>query len=232
MNNFQKLQKFMTTQRRNSKVYKSIYQLLEYGTTTTGESGVRRGHWMYKQIWTSEVSKILTSLGIKHICGNSAPRGGASGEYVTIKSPAFMKIVKEHQEEQRKLKEEQEKIEREKREIRERQREEHFKRLAELVEKNISIIWTSIRKNQIDISRYNYMSRREEKDFAKIVSEASSVDYQVCLYFARHPRFIRSQLEWEEKVKKMEEDFEEEVKQKVLPSEVIDQAIQDMIRHA
>lgn len=76
-------------------VRESVKNLLYYGTACTGDSGRRTGGWTYRNVWTDGVHRVLTLLKIPHEYGNNAPRGGASGEYVKITSPAFLKRAKE-----------------------------------------------------------------------------------------------------------------------------------------
>lgn len=78
---------------KNSRVYKSLKGLLATGRASTGcyEGSGRHIHAVK---WTEDVSDILTKMGIAHRCGNNAPRGGVSGEYVEVTMPAFMREIK------------------------------------------------------------------------------------------------------------------------------------------
>lgn len=90
------LKKFNAIKATSSKDYQTVKQLLNGHlplSFNTGQSGYSKG-WANKSIWTAGTSQILNDLGIKHECGNDAPKGGANGEFITITDKAFIKRYK------------------------------------------------------------------------------------------------------------------------------------------
>ena len=201
MTKYEKLQNLLNEKQNISGLRRqclrtSVAQLLSDGFTRTGSSGwisVRRG--ASKEIWTQEISDILTNLGIEHECGNDAPRGGANGEFVKVTSPAFVKVVKKVVAERKARWEAEKKEAAEKAAIAEAQRQAHHKRMNELVDENIDAfkaldlhaLVPQIHKNWE--GRY-YFTKNESKAVAHTISEASGLDYQLCIWFVRGERFM------------------------------------------
>ena len=179
---------------RKNNIRNSVAALLSDGFTHTGSSGwisVRRG--ASKEIWTKEISDILTNLGIQHECGNDAPRGGANGEYVKVTSPAFIKVVKKVQAERKARWEEEKRIAAEKAAIAEKQRQAHRQRMNELVEDNIDKFMALDLHSLLPLhanweGRY-YFTKKGSIAAARTISEATGVDFQTCIWFVRGNRF-------------------------------------------
>ena len=121
---------------RDQDVKRSISDLLVSNRTYTGYS-----NRLKKKIWTNQVRNILSALDIPHISDNDAPRGGASGEYVEVTSPAFIKEAKQEKKRRDLIREIEywSTIERNAMEQAHRrtQQEEHAKRMNKIVEDNI-----------------------------------------------------------------------------------------------
>jgi hypothetical protein len=194
MTNYEKLQNLLNEKQtvsglRKRKVRVSIDDLLNRGTTRTGESYYNYGGGATKNIWTNDVHMILDGLGIAHECGNNAPRGGANGEYVKITSPAFLKTVKQVQAELRAKAEADRKVAEEKAARKEKARAEHAKRMNELVEKNLD---TFMNYHLVPLHSglyYNMYTKNEKKTIAREISEETGMDYQLCLWFVRSNHF-------------------------------------------
>ena len=200
MTKYEKLQNLLNKSIRKQNLRNSVHDLLARGKASTGSSSwisVRRG--AHKEVWTDEVSAILTDLGIAHECGNDAPRGGANGEFVKITSPAFLKEVKAFQ------KRMQERFEAERKEALkkaaeiEAQRQAHRTRMNELVEENIdkfkSVDLVAIVKNHFpEISTLNLvvkvMTKNESKSVAREIEAATGLNNQLCTWFVRGSRFV------------------------------------------
>ena len=200
MTQYEKLQNLLNEKQNISGLRRkclrtSVSALLSDGFTRTGSSGwisVRRG--ASKEIWTKEISDILTKLNIAHECGNDAPRGGANGEYVKVTSPAFVKVVKKVQAERKARLEAEKKEAAEKAAIAEAQRQAHHKRMNELVDENMSrfmaldltAILPTLHKNW---EGHYYFTKKESSAAARTLSEVSGIDYQICIWFLRGNRF-------------------------------------------
>jgi hypothetical protein len=179
---------------RRSNLRNSVAALLSDGFTRTGSSGwisVRRG--ASKEIWTQEISDILTNVGIEHECGNDAPRGGANGEYVKVTSPAFVKAVKKAQADRKARWEEEKRIAAEKEAIAKAQREAHRQRMNELVEENIdkfmALDFHSLLPLHANWEGRYYFTKKGSTAAARIISETTGVDFQTCIWFVRGDRF-------------------------------------------
>lgn len=206
MTKYEKLQNLLNEKQnvsglRKNNLRTSVAQLLSDGFTRTGSSGwisVRRG--ASKEIWTQEISDILTKIGIAHECGNDAPRGGANGEFVKVTSPAFVKVVKKVQAERKARWEAEKKEAAEKAAIAEAQRQAHHKRMNELVEENIdkfmaidlvSMLSENIKKacTYWPSSSARYLTKNQSKEVANNIAAATGLDYQLCIWFVRGNRF-------------------------------------------
>lgn len=86
-----KLQETVSSLKKGN-VKTSLQEILNTGTCCTGYSSCSRG-WAKKNIWTSSVCDILSNIGIPFIYGNTAPHGGADGEYVTIEKGALRQSI-------------------------------------------------------------------------------------------------------------------------------------------
>lgn len=85
--------------RKGGRVYYALVSILNHGRAVTG-GYTGTGSHVRKWICTSDVCRILDSLGIKYQTGNDAPRGGAAGEFVRVTSPAFLREVRKYEREQ------------------------------------------------------------------------------------------------------------------------------------
>ena len=66
--------------RKNTRVYRGMKDLLICGRATTGYSDRNN-----KYVFTWDLAEVLRRLGISHVYGNNAPRGGACGEFAALK---------------------------------------------------------------------------------------------------------------------------------------------------
>lgn len=200
MTKYEKLQNLLNEKQnvsglRKNNLRTSVAQLLSDGFTRTGSSGwisVRRG--ASKDIWTKEISDILTNMGIEHKCGNDAPRGGANGEYVKVTSPAFVKVVKKVQAERKARWEAEKKAAAEADAKAEEARQAHRQRMQELVEENMDKfnaldLKALVPERHCDWTGRYYYTKKESAAVARIISEASGIDYQVCVWFVRGEHF-------------------------------------------
>jgi hypothetical protein len=67
----------------SSVTRKMLEEVLKTGFVRTGYYN-GSGKWATAQDFTDLVSGILTDLGINHEKGNDAPKGGVSGNFITI----------------------------------------------------------------------------------------------------------------------------------------------------
>ena len=200
MTKYEKLQNLFNEKQNVSGLRKknlrtSVAHLLSDGFTRTGSSGWISRRGASKEIWTDEISDILSKLGIEHECGNDAPRGGANGEYVKVTSPAFVKVVKKIQAECKARREAAKKEADEKAAIAEAQRQAHHKRMNELVEENIDAfkaldLHALVPQIHKDWNGRYYFTKNESKAVAHTISEVSGLDYQLCIWFVRGERFM------------------------------------------
>lgn len=92
----EKLQDLIKTTRGNIKT--SLIELLKYGKTKTGKSGYSKG-WASKSVWTSDVRIILRNAKIQFESGNTAPKGGANGEFIQLTDKTLLSQIKKRNEE-------------------------------------------------------------------------------------------------------------------------------------
>ena len=79
--------------RRNTVDYRMLYSILRYGSVYTGYY-TGRGRFTRAVDNTISICNYLKHLSISYKRGNDSPRGGVSGNYVQVTSPAFLKKLK------------------------------------------------------------------------------------------------------------------------------------------
>lgn len=180
-------EKQMVSGIRKQNVRASLSGLLLDGKTSTGSSSwVSKRYGAKKDVWTGEVSAVLTRLGIAHECGNDAPRGGANGEYIQITSPAFLKIVRKNKKEREERWAAEQATRAEAAAMCAKRNEEHEERMKALAEQYREKIESfDIMALVAGQQHSSMLTRRIEKDITHAISDATGIDYQICLWWVR-----------------------------------------------
>lgn len=197
MTKFEALQNLLSEKQSVSGIRKqnlrgSLEDLIRYGETTTGSSSwISKRRGASKEVWTDEVSAVLTRLGIAHECGNNAPRGGANGEYVKVTMPAFLKAVKKNEAERKARLDAEEKARKEMIEIMNQHRKEHERVMNEkvslLLDKLFSVDYSFIERPQYA----HVATKHERKMWANKISEITGIDFHTCLHYVRGEHFVK-----------------------------------------